>query len=151
MTADFRVQENMIQQFRGEHAFLSNFYLCSVLYNGITFTNTEAAFQAQKTTDPEQQKAFADLSPAKAKSAGRRVTLRADWENVKFQIMYEVCRAKFTQHPELAKMLLDTGDALLVEGNHWGDKVWGQVKGEGQNRLGQILMRIRNELRNHEV
>ena len=68
MTADFRGQENMIQQFRGEHAFLSNFYLCSVLYNGITFTNTEAAFQAQKTTDPEQQKAFADLSPAKAKS-----------------------------------------------------------------------------------
>ena len=117
MTADSQGQENMIQQFRENYDFLSNFYLCSVLFNGIIFLSSEAAFQAQKTKDPEQQKAFADLSPAKAKSVGRSVTLRDDWENVKFQIMYEVCRAKFSLHPELAKMLLDTGDALLIEGN----------------------------------
>ena len=73
--------------------------------------------------------------------------LRSDWEEIKYDIMYEVCKAKFTQHPDLAQKLLDTGDEMLVEGNTWGDKVWGQVKGEGQNMLGQILMRIRDELR----
>ena len=60
--------------------------------------------------------------------------------------MYSVCKAKFTQNTDLLKKLLDTGDAELVEGNTWGDRVWGVCKGEGENRLGKILMRIRGEI-----
>lgn len=62
--------------------------------------------------------------------------------------MYEICKAKFSQNTELKKRLLSTGNEHLEEGNTWGDKIWGTVNGVGENRLGKILMRIREELRN---
>ena len=73
--------------------------------------------------------------------------LRHDWEKVKFDIMYEICKAKFSQNAELKDKLLATGDEYLEEGNTWGDRIWGTVNGKGQNNLGKILMRVREELR----
>ena len=60
--------------------------------------------------------------------------------------MYEVCKAKFTQNDGLKHKLKDTGDAILIEGNTWGDRIWGVCNGVGENRLGRILMQIRDEL-----
>ena len=92
---------------------------------------------------------FTGYNPGKSKDMGRRVPLRSDREDVKYGIMEEIVRAKFTQHPELAVRLLATGDKVLVEGNHWGDTCWGvDVRtGQGENNLGKILMRVREELR----
>ena len=115
------------------------------MYEGITYRNNEAAFQAAKT--PEGREAFASLDPVTAKRKGRKVPLRSDWESVKFNIMYDICRAKFTQHPDLKEKLLATGDEPLEEGNTWGDRIWGTVNGKGQNHLGKILMRLRGEFR----
>ena len=67
--------------------------------------------------------------------------------NGKIDIMYNICKAKFTQNETLKTKLLKTGDAMLIEGNTWGDKIWGQVNGVGENNLGKILMRIREELK----
>ena len=138
----------MINEFRGKYYFLSNFYERPVFYDGITYQNNEAAFQAQKTLDIEERKQFADLSPSVAKRKGRKVTLRNDWEEVKFDVMLEICRAKFTQNQDLAEKLLATGDEELIEGNTWGDRIWGMVDGTGKNWLGKILMQIREELKN---
>ena len=91
---------------------------------------------------------FCGLNPQAAKRLGRRVELRPDWESVKYDVMYQVCKAKFTQNPNLLERLLATGDAELVEGNTWGDQVWGVCKGVGENHLGKTLMRIRAELGN---
>ena len=96
--------------------------------------------------DPAERAAFASLNPSQAKYKGRRVTLRSDWERVKVDLMYQICKAKFTQHADLAEQLLATGDAELIEGNTWGDRIWGAVNGVGANNLGKILMRIRAEL-----
>lgn len=87
------------------------------------------------------------LDPSSAKRKGRHVQLRHDWEKVKFDIMYEICKAKFSQNAELKDKLLATGDEYLEEGNTWGDRIWGTVNGKGQNNLGKILMRVREELR----
>ena len=75
--------------------------------------------------------------------------LRPDWEKVKNGIMEEIVCAKFTQHTDLAEKLLATGDRVLVEGNHWGDTFWGvdTRTGQGENHLGKILMKVREELR----
>ena len=116
----------MIDNFRGKYFFLSNFYNSPVTYDGITYQNSEAAFQAQKTLDIEKRKEFSKIEPALAKRKGMKVKLRSDWEDVRLRIMLEVCRAKFTQNPQLAKRLLATGDEELVEGNNWGDTFWGQ-------------------------
>lgn len=133
-----------INEFRGKYFFLSNFYPAKVEYQGYRFENNEAAFQAAKC--PERMLDFCGLTPNRAKHLGRRVPLRSDWELVKYDIMYEVCMAKFTQNPDLFSKLLATGNAELIEGNTWGDRVWGVCHGVGENHLGKILMRIRGEL-----
>ncbi len=71
--------------------------------------------------------------------------MRKDWEQVKVQIMKEICKAKFDQNEDLKKQLLATGRQTLEEGNTWGDRIWGTVDGVGQNYLGKILMEIRKE------
>lgn len=136
-----------VRGFRGKHFFLSNFYPCKVEVDGLVFSNAEAAFQSAKTTDPELRRQFCNLSGADAKRFGRRVPLRPDWDRVKDDVMYRVIRAKFAQNSELTRALLATGDALLVEENTWNDTYWGVCGNRGQNRLGEILMRIRAELR----
>lgn len=138
--------EKAIRQFRGDFFFLSNFYNCPVAYKQLTYTNNEAAFQAQKCVSDTERIQFTKLSPSEAKRLGRRVSLRKDWEDVKVSIMEEVVRAKFTQNAELADKLLATGDAHLEEGNTWGDRVWGTVNGIGANQLGIILMKIQDEI-----
>lgn len=135
-----------ISDFRGKYFFLSNFYTAPVTYNGITYQNNEAAFQAQKTLERNLQYQFSQLNPSQAKKLGRKIPLRKDWEQVKYQIMYEIVKAKFEQNLALRESLLATGDAYLEEGNTWGDRIWGTVNGEGQNWLGKILMKVREEL-----
>jgi ribA/ribD-fused uncharacterized protein len=132
-----------IKEFRGKYFFLSNFYEAPVTYKGLTYQNNEAAFQAMKIIREEKREPFCHLNPSQAKSKGRHVQLRYDWEKVKVQFMYEIVKAKFEQNEELKQKLLATGDELLEEGNTWGDKIWGTVNGVGQNQLGKILMRVR--------
>lgn len=137
----------VIDSFSGKYAFLSNFYAAEVEYEGISFLNSEAAFQAAKVLNFNERLAFSKLQPNEAKRKGRRVALREDWEAVKDDVMYQIVKDKFTRSKQLKELLLDTGDAELVEGNYWNDTYWGQCNGVGQNKLGKILMRVRQELR----
>lgn len=139
-----------INSFRGENAFLSNFYNAPVTYGGLTYQNNEAAFQAQKCVSEDERKRFTTMNPSDAKRAGRRVQLRKDWEAVKVDEMRGIVEAKFQQNPDLAEKLLATGNTLLEEGNTWGDRTWGTVNGVGQNLLGNILMDTRDMLKELE-
>ena len=140
-----------INDFRNEYFFLSNFYMAPVTFEGITYTNSEAAFQAQKCIDAEDRKAFSTMSPSEAKRAGRHVKLRPDWETIKVDIMTKIVESKFTQNVNLGLKLLETQDSDLEEGNTWGDRIWGTVNGNGQNLLGKILMQTRIKLKNKEI
>lgn len=137
-----------VSRFDGEYFFLSNFYQVPVKYNGVLYFTSEAAFQAQKC--PERANEFSViLNPARAKKLGKNVTLRKDWDRVKDKIMYQIVKEKFLQHSELREKLLNTGFAVLEEGNEWNDHYWGVCKGRGLNKLGLILMQIRDEFRNN--
>ncbi len=135
-----------ISEFRNQYYFLSNFYECLVSYNGITYRNAEAAFQAQKTLDNDIRKQFEAMSASEAKKQGRRISLREDWEDVKVDIMRDIVLAKFEQNPELSDKLIKTDGMCLIEGNNWGDRTWGMVGNEGMNLLGNILMETRETL-----
>lgn len=137
----------MINEFKGNYFFLSNFYIAPVTYNGLTFQSNEAAFQAQKTLNEGQRRKFTRLAPSNAKKKGKNVPLREDWEKIKDKIMYEICLAKFSQNEDLKKCLLNTGNEELIEGNTWHDTYWGICNRRGKNKLGKILMRVREELR----
>ena len=140
----------MIKEFRGQYYFLSNFYTSKVTYKGLSYMNNEAAFQAQKVLDLDGKKAFCTLDAKDAKRQGRRVKLRSDWESVKDNIMYEIVLAKFSQNYTLKEKLLNTGDKILIEGNKWNDTYWGVCNGKGMNKLGTILMKVREELKHNK-
>jgi predicted NAD-dependent protein-ADP-ribosyltransferase YbiA (DUF1768 family) len=90
-----------------------------------------------------------------AKKRGRTVTLKPNWdETERFKAMRTTLGYKFTGIPYLAKHLVDTGDAYLVEGNTWHDQVWGDCTCgrpscavPGKNYLGKLLMELREDLR----
>jgi ribA/ribD-fused uncharacterized protein len=142
----------MIQEFRGEYAFLSNFHPSLVELDGMIYPTVEHAFQAAKTDDPaERQRVRNAKSPRGAKMLGKRVTLRPDWDSARLVVMRALVRKKF-EDPELRALLLATGDEQLVEGNTWHDRFWGRClcpkhEGSGSNWLGSILMAIRKEIR----
>ncbi len=138
-----------IDQFDAEWNVLSNFYYCPIEIDGVEYPTNEHAYQAFKTTDEGERKIVCEQkTPGMAKRAGRKVTLREDWETSKFYVMEVLCRQKFVTDDYCHDKLLSTGDAELIEGNTWGDTIWGVCDGKGENHLGKILMKIRDELRN---
>lgn len=121
------------------------------MFEGELYPTVEHAFQAAKALDLQVRAGIREAGhPAAAKQMGRRVDLRKDWEQVKYGIMLDLLRDKF-RDPELRTLLMATGDAQLIEGNTWNDKIWGAVlvKGEwiGKNNLGKLLMQVRTECR----
>lgn len=138
-----------IKEFRGKYFFLSNYYKAPVMFEGLMYTNNEAAFQSAKLLSIGERKIFCNLEPNEARKLGRKVQLRSDWESIKDNVMYQIVKDKFTRNPELKKKLLETGNEELIEGNWWGDVYWGvDIKtGKGQNKLGKILMKVREELK----
>jgi ribA/ribD-fused uncharacterized protein len=132
-----------------EYGCLSNFTHAPFRLNGQVWPSVEHYFQAQKFPDTECEEAIRlAKSPAKAKAMGRsrKFRLRRDWERVKDGIMREAVLAKFTQHADLRAVLLGTGEAVLVE-NSPTDDYWGcGAHGGGKNKLGRILMSVRQQL-----
>lgn len=116
----------------------------------------EHMFAAAKARNWEDHMRVAGAdTPGRAKMLGRRLRLRDDWELVKYDVMRCVLAYKFAPGTELAAKLLGTGDALLVEGTRWHDRVWGvdlnaaphDHRSPGLNWLGTLLMARRAELR----
>lgn len=139
-----------VLEFQGRHRFLSNFYPCSIVHDGIVYRSTEHAYQASKTLDVEVRRRIADCpSPGAAKRAGRGLVIRADWILIRRAVMRELVLLKFAGNRTLRQKLLDTGDVELIEGNAWGDTFWGACNDVGQNHLGKILMEVR-ELLQHK-
>lgn len=144
----------MINQFRGVNAFLSNMYPCELTYNGIKFNNLESLFQSFKAIDKQHE--YGGLVGKVAKAKGRKEKLPANWNEVRVELMYGCLYLKFSQNPKLLERLLATGNEELVEGNTWHDTFWGvctcrECKGRGDNILGKLLMKVREELRHDHI
>ena len=135
----------MINNIKG--TYLSNFWSVPIVYEGLTYANAESAFQASKCADINERVWFVDTAPQIAKAKGRKVKIRDDWDRARVFLMYDIVKTKFEQHPDLASKLVATGDEDIVEGNTWNDKFWGVCNGEGENRLGKILMIVREEIK----
>lgn len=135
---------------KGEYGCFSNFSAHRVHLKGRNWPTTEHYFQAQKFAGtPHEQELGLAKSPMIVARMGRdrKRPLRRDWESVKDNIMREAVRAKFTQHDDLREILLGTGEAKLVE-HTANDSYWADGgDGSGRNKLGIILMEVREELR----
>lgn len=128
----------------------SNFSRHPIEVGGKQWATSEHYFQAQKFAGTVHEEEIRLLQkPMEAARMGRRrdLPLRPDWDQAKDQVMREALQAKFTQHPELRELLLSTGDAELIE-HTANDRYWADGSdGSGANRLGQLLMELREQLR----
>ena len=134
-----------------DYGFMSNFAPYPFSDGGKIWPTSEHYFQAQKFLVPQIQERIRQIvSPMDAALEGRnrQNPLRPDWEEVKDEVMLQALRMKFSQNPEIAKELLATGDAILIEhtrnDNYWADG----GDGSGKNKLGLLLMQVREELKN---
>lgn len=149
----------VISSFKGKYSFLSNFYL--VPHRVFGYPTVEHFFQAMKINLPSAAETIAarqpfktsNLSAGAAKKMGRAATLRDDWEDIKDEVMKTGLMVKFNADYPLASRLIDTGDAILIEGNNWHDNYWGKCScgpcvafHPGQNKLGELLMEVRGQL-----
>lgn len=138
---------NTIDSFSGRHRWLSNFWPCLVPLGQFMYPSVENAYQAQKFPESERE-AFTRYAPGYAKKIATHRTLPEDWDTKKHSIMAQLIRRKFHFGSELAGLLIATDNAILVEGNTWGDTYWGVCDGDGENQLGHILMGHREHLIN---
>jgi len=144
----------LIDGFFGEYRWLSNFIEVDVNFGGVIYPSVEHAYQAAKTLDLTVRKEFEKCTPGRAKSLGKTLAIREDWEVVKVAVMKSLVDQKFHDHERFRNLLLSTGSAKLVEGNWWHDNFWGDcwckdrplcVK-PGKNMLGIILEQTRSSL-----
>ncbi len=130
----------------------SNFSQHGFELDELWWVTSEHYFQAQKfiDTDPVWANKIREVkNPKEAAKMGRDRAhpLRSDWEQVKDEIMRKAVLKKFQTHAEIGQVLLSTGEELIVE-NSPIDYYWGCGKdGSGKNRLGEILMVVRDILR----
>ena len=148
----------MISGFNGRWSFLSNFYPCLIYHQGLEYKSVEAFYVAMKIdsdqiingkyyTSGDFREMISKLdNPGLIKKIGQKVKLRKDWDSKKLEYMNWAVREKFKDE-SLKEMLLLTGDQEIIEENYWGDTFWCVCKGKGQNHLGKILMKVRDELR----
>ena len=154
----YEIKDDAIVSFRGrDYGFLSNLYSYKVEinYKGYKFYSVEAAYHGAQLGTEENLAKFSEIrrgNLAKRRSTSKtfKKKIRSDWNEIKDDVMRELVWLKFSQNERLKERLLSTGDKQLVEGNDWGDTYWGVCNVVGLNRLGEILMEVREKLRNIE-
>lgn len=146
-----------------KYKVFSQWYPCTFVDElGLEYANCEQYMMVNKAmlfNDPDSVvKIMAITNPKSIKMLGRKIVgFDPDiWNDNKFDIVIEGNRLKFTQNPELMKILLSTGDKTIVEASPY-DKIWGiglsaekackipEKKWPGQNLLGKALEIVRSE------
>ena len=155
------------------HGAFSNLFRRVITVHGITFPTVEHAYQSLKPRDPRVRDWLLSApapsllavaahvmpsdEPDPAILMGRTADAllgfhtRPGWSRLRYPWMLACLTAKFSQHQDLASLLLSTGDATIIEAGTIDDEAgrrWGIVNGKGQNYLGRMLVRVRATLAN---
>lgn len=137
---------------RGEWGFLSNFHRCPIFFDMRHWISSEHIYQAMKFDNRELQEIIRSTTNLyDVVSIGRdplnAPRMRADWNEIKVDVMIDILMHKFTQNLALRVKLLSTEDAIIVETSP-KDYFWGEgADGTGLNMLGKALMDVREQLR----
>lgn len=138
-----------------EFYVFSNFSSFAIFWKGLLFPTSEHAYHWEKFVGrPEIQSEilFARSAHDALKIAHEnKDKYIANWDELKLYIMTDICRAKLQQHPYVMKKLMQTGGRLIIE-DSWRDDYWGWGPNQdGHNHLGEIWMKLRDEINNVEM
>lgn len=140
----------IIGHFIFRRRWLSNFYHCYVAYKGEAYKSVEHAYQAQKATNRFDGDWIASASgAAEAQRRGRSIKPRPGFDSFKERLMLKLLWSKFYNDHELRQKLIATWPHELIHGNTHHDEFWGVNRrtGKGDNRLGKLLMLLRDKIR----
>ncbi|MEU5593651.1 NADAR family protein [Streptomyces sp. NPDC020298] len=125
---------------------LRNDYPAPVDIEGVTYPSVAHAYWALSTDDTEARAAITEADTSfTAKDLASRAGRSDGWEQARTAVMAGLLRAKYTQHPALARILLATDDATLVYDDS-DSGFWGDNAGRGRNWTGRLLELVRSEL-----
>ncbi|QLE70237.1 NADAR family protein [Streptomyces rectiverticillatus] len=125
---------------------LRNDYPAPIDADGVTYPSVAHAYWALSVTDPEVRAAIAAASSTyAARGLAAGTARREGWEQVHVAVMAGLLRAKYARYPELAEILVDTGDATLIYADG-SSRFWGNAGGSGRNWAGRLLELARAEL-----
>ena len=144
-------------------ACLSQWYPSTFIVDGVTYNCAEQYMMAEKARifgdEATRAKILATSDPSAIKKLGRLVSnFDAEvWDEKCIEVVYNGNLNKFGQNKKLKEYLLSTGKSTFVEASPY-DKIWGVGKSvdeediniphfwKGENRLGFILMEVRETL-----
>ncbi len=146
-----------IPSFRNDYFFLSNMYPCKIKYEGLTYYCSETIYISMKYEKNQTRvingeevnlrEYFSKIKDGKFRKKEQYLyPIDKNFNKNKLKIMENIIREKF-KIPFLRNLLLKTEDLELVELNNWNDIFWGVCNGKGENHLGKILMKIREEIK----
>lgn len=154
---DIKLNDSEIRFYRANekpYGPLSNLYKRTIVFEGEEYKTSEHAYQAGKARKEEVKRwLMAAPSPALLAMAAHGLyvwDVHPDWSKTKFDRMKRILLCKFTQHQDLQELLLSTGNKRLVEVatvDNAVNRLWGEVNGKGENKLGVLLMEVREEIR----
>lgn len=128
---------------------LNNFSANAVEIDGVLYPTSEHAYQAMKYTDPEGKELIRRAPSsllAKVVAKTYQAARRSDWNTVKLDVMESILRIKLAQHEEVREALIRSGSEEIGEDSPTDD-FWGiGANGNGQNHLGKLWMKIRDEI-----
>lgn len=151
--------------FYGRKMAFSNLFPSPFIYQTRLYNCNEQYYQERKALFFKDfkiaRKIMYEKDPIKIKALGNNIKNynREVWRSIAPKIMYEGLKIKFTTHPQLKQMLLNTGTGTLIEANPW-DNFWGSGvpfkppynyyphSFFGNNIMGKSLEKLRNELKN---
>lgn len=148
----------MINEFKKEYSWLSNFEAVKIMFDGIEYSSVEHAYMSAKCEDPEWKKFCSDVNntagEVKKQSRHASVKLVENWDTKKFEVMRTCLEQKYNQEPFKSR-LINTGNQNLVEGNYHQDTIWGvdlkYTPNIGENHLGRMIMDIRQKLSENKL
>lgn len=142
----------MFYRSSGDYGYLSNLFRRKVKFENRVFRSSEDAYQFGKPLEGMTAEWLISAPKphlcAMAAHGLMAFDIRPDWQAIKVDRMKDILRAKFSQHDDLKQKLIDTGDAILIEDSKT-DNFWGCGRNmRGKNMLGNLLMQVREELKN---
>ncbi|MBU2908917.1 NADAR family protein [Vibrio splendidus] len=149
-----KAKEVLFYEPEDPNGYLSNFAACPIKVNDQVWATSEHYYQAMKFASEALRNTILEAStPAEAFSLSRDYEdqVREDWYDIRVEVMQFIVTEKFRQNPQFALFLTNTGDSVIKEHSH-KDHFWGDGgDGTGENRLGEILMAVRQQLRNQQL
>ncbi|MEO3825375.1 NADAR family protein [Actinomadura sp. B10D3] len=125
---------------------LQNDYPSQIEVGNVVYPSVKHAYWALSTSEPEvRERIRLAERPYDAKKMAEEAPRVENWAQARTAVMAGLLRAKYDQHPDLAEILLGTGDSPLAHGGT-GSEHWGTHGATGRNWVGRLLELVRSEL-----